>query len=126
MSATYDGNSIFGLAVRCQMIPKASASQVNAFFGVSGVQSVYGGGRGRMFMISGLLVGEDHPAVDAAEATLLSYDDGIARVLVDTCGRTWSNVVFTGDYQPDPMGRRPLVDGSGWGLPYRATFRGNT
>jgi hypothetical protein len=125
-TAYYDGNAIFGLAVKVQHVPKASAAQVNAFFGVTGTQSVYGGGRGRTFMVSGVLVAADLSALDAAESTLLSYDDGLARVLTDTWGRNWPDVVFTGEYQPDPMGPRPLADGSGVGLPYRCTFRGNT
>ena len=124
MSATFNGSAIFGVAVKCQHTPRASAAQVNAFFGVSGTQSVYGGSRGRAFLVSGVLIAADLTTLAAAEALILAYDDGIGRVLVDTWGRAWPSVVFTGEYQPDPMGPRPLADGSGYGLPYRAVFRG--
>lgn len=121
-TAYFDGAAIFGLAVSVQHLPGASAQQINSYFGVTGQQLVYGGGRGRLFQIRGVLVGEDLSVLAGAEATLLSYDDGIARTLTDTWGRSWPYVCFTGQYQPDPMGPRPTV--GGWALPYRATFRG--
>ena len=84
---------------------------------------IYGGTRGRTFLISGVLVGDSIAAVAAAEATLLSYDDGVGRTLTDTLGRSWPAVVFTGQYQTDANGPQRLADGSGgWGLPYKATF----
>lgn len=124
-TAYYDGNAVFGLAVRCQMVQNPSAAQINAFFGVTGTQSVFGGGRGRVFQISGVLVGSDLSTLAAAEATLLTYDDGIARTLTDTWGRNWPNVVFV-NFTADPMGPRPLAGDSGVGLPYRCSFRGLT
>jgi hypothetical protein len=120
--AYYDGNAIFGLAVAVQHLPNPSAQQTTGFFGVTGTQLVFGGGRGRVFQIKGVLIGVDLAGLAAAEATLLSYDDGIARTLTDCWGRNWPQVVFTGQYQPDPVGPRPF-DG-GWALAYRATFRG--
>jgi len=125
MSIAYlDGAAVFGEAVKVQHAPNPSAQQVNSFFGISGSQVVWGGTRGRAFFITGVLIGQDIPSLAAAEAILLSYDDGISRVLTDTWGRDWPAVVFTGNYQPDPMGPRPAAgDGFfGWALPYRATF----
>src|SRR4051812_2856382 len=113
--AFLDGNSVFGLAVSVQHSQNPSAQQINAFFGVSGQQMIFGGGRGRVFMISGVFIGSDLSDLAAAEAALLSYDDGIARTLTDPWGRSWPYVVSSGDYHADPKGPRPF-DG-GWGLP---------
>lgn len=121
-TAYFDGNAIFGIAVGVQHTVNPSAQQINAFFGVSGSQMIYGGTRGRVFMIKGVFIGDDLTVLASAEAALLSYDDGIARVLTDTWGRNWPYVVHGGDYHADPGGPRPF-DG-GWALPYRVTFRG--
>jgi hypothetical protein len=121
-TAYFDGNSVFGLAVKVQQTKNPSAQQINAFFGVTGTQMIYGGGRGRVFMISGVLIGSDLTELNAAESTLLSYDDGIARTLTDPWGRSWPYVVSSGDYHADPAGPRPF-DG-GWAIAYRCTFRG--
>lgn len=100
MSTAYlDGAAVFGLAVRCQHVPKASALQINTFFGVSGTQAVWGGGRGREFFVEGVLYGGSWDELAAAEAMLLSYDDGIARVFTDTWGKSWPSVIFQGHYQ---------------------------
>jgi hypothetical protein len=127
----YGGVPIFGLAVRIQQVPLQSAQQLEAFFGVPGRLSVFGGSRGRTFMISGVLYDVDIPTLNADEDIFTpgvngSVADGIARPLADTRGRTWANVVYIGEFQPDPMGPRPAVwgSGSGWALPYRAVFHG--
>ena len=130
MTAYYDGAAIFGLAVQCQHVPKASAAQINAFFGVSGTQYIWGGQRGREFFIQGVLTGTSWAELAAAEQLLLSYDDGISRVLTDTWGVDWPSVVFTGHYQRQG---KPLF-GSAQGddgtivpvvcQPYKATFHG--
>ncbi len=99
--ASFGGADIFGVAVTCQHIPSANEEQTNAFFGVTGTQALYGGGRGRVFEITGLLVGASQADVIAAENTLLSYADGIARDFVDTKGRTWPQVIFKGEFKPD-------------------------
>ena len=75
-----------------------SALQINEFFGLSGMQSLYGGGRGRVFFIEGVFVG-DNTSINAAVSTLLSYDDGVGRVLVDSFDNAWPNVVFS-RFQP--------------------------
>lgn len=120
--AYYNGSNIFGLAVSVQHVPNPSAQQINSYFGVTGSQMIYGGGRGRVFHITGVLIGTDVSDLASAEATILSFDDGIARTLTDTWGRNWPYVVFVGEFTPDQKGPRPF-DG-GWALPYRATFRG--
>lgn len=121
---TYNGENIFGSAVRFQHVARPRAQQVVAFFGVSGTQVLDGGGRGRAFLIRGVLTAPTLQGLNAIEARFLDYADGIARVLVDNRGRAWPNVVFRGEFVPDPRGVVPA--GSGWALPYRAVFHGLT
>jgi hypothetical protein len=128
---TYGGQPIFGLAVKIEEIPAQCAQQVESFFGVDGLLSVFGGSHNRSFSISGVLFDEDLQTLNADEDLFTpgvngSLADGIARPLFDTRGRTWANVVYLGQFQPDPMGPRPAVWGSGggWALPYRAVFHG--
>jgi hypothetical protein len=118
--ATYNSDSIFGLAVTIVHELNPPAEQLNAFFGVTGTQSLYGGLRGRVFLISGLLWGTDMGALNTAEAVYLNYCDGKARTLVDTRGRTFPSVLL----KPlQPQGR-VLQDGRGLFLPYRGVANG--
>lgn len=121
---SFGGSSIFGMAVHFQHVPRPNAHQVNSFFGVDGNVVLSGGTRGRTFEVSGALVGENLAELLAAESTLLSYADGIARTLIDPAGRSFSNVCFHGEYLPSPEG--PIFTGSGFCLPYRAVFHGLT
>lgn len=120
-----DGSAVFGLSTKVIMNPNAVAHQESQFFGVNGQQTLFGGSRGRMFMISGVLVANDYPGIAAAEANLLSFADGNAHTLIDNWGRSWPNVVFKAEYQPFDQGPRPLA-GGGLCLPYRAVFYGLT
>lgn len=121
---TYDGVNIFGAAVKFQHLAHPHAQQSNAFFGVTGTQSLYGGGRGRLFLVRGLLLGATLADLNAAEAVFRSYADGLARTLVDPRGQSWPNVVFRGEFIPDSRG--PYRTVQGWALPYRAVFHGLT
>ena len=128
---TFGGIPIFGVAVHIEQVPAQSAQQVEAFFGVPGVLSVFGGHRGRSFQISGVLFDVDLESLNNDENFFTpgvtgSMADGIARTLFDTRGRSWANVVFLGQFQPDPMGPRPAVGaaGGGYALPYKAVFHG--
>jgi hypothetical protein len=128
---TYGGVPIFGLAVHIEQVPAQAAQQTEAFFGVPGLLSVFGGSRGRTFQVQGVLYDESLVLLNADEAIFTpgvsgSVADGIARTLFDTRGRSWANVVYLGQFQPDPMGPRPgsWGSGSGWVLPYRAVFHG--
>jgi hypothetical protein len=128
---TYGGVPIFGLAVKIEEVPLQCAQQLEAFFGVPSMMSVFGGTRGRTFNISGVLYDVDLPTLNSDEDIFTpgvdgSVADGVARPLFDTRGRTWANVIYLGQFQPDPMGPRPAVwsGSAGWALPYRAVFHG--
>jgi hypothetical protein len=128
---TYGGVPIFGTAVHIEQVPMQAAQQLEAFFGVPGLLSVFGGTRGHTFQISGVLYDVDLPTLNVAEDVFTpgvsgSVADGIARPLADTRGRTWANVVYLGQFTPDPNGPRPAVwsGSSGWALPYRVVFHG--
>ena len=117
-----DGSFIFGTACNVIHAPIPNQAQEDSYFGITGVTRIDGGGRGRLFHVHGVFVAADLASIAAAEATLLSYADGITRTFTDTYGRSWSNTVFTGDYHPDPGGPR-FVGGGGWSLRYQCTLR---
>lgn len=116
MATTYDGAAIFGTALKVMMVVNPSAAQIDGFFGVTGRQNLYGGGRGRVFFLEGLLVGADMAGLAAAAATILSYDDGIGRVFVDDFWGTYDHVIFR---RFEPIRRLPTPH-----LPYRVQFDG--
>ncbi len=129
--ATLDGQNIFGVAVKMKVVSNPSAIQVVEFFGVDGLFGLYGGRRGLTVAISGVLVALDVGGINAAESAFASFDDGLGHTLLDTRGRSWSNIVFKGDFQPDDQGPRPanFPDGfggraAGWALPYKAMMIG--
>jgi hypothetical protein len=124
MDPLFGGLNIFGTACHSIHIPRANAQQVDAFFGVNGKLTLYGGSRGRIHEITGVLIGGTLGEVIAAEGSMLSYADGIARDYTDTQGRTWPNTIFNGEYQPSPEG--PKITDFGWCLPYRAVLHGLT
>lgn len=121
MSTAYYADFSLGLAPRVTMTTNPSEKQLNTFFGYSGVQSLWGGTRGRVFEVQAVFGGANIAAVVALRDALLAYDDGIARTLTDTAGTIWSNVVFSGAFQPTGpyLARGTLIY-----LPYRAVFEG--
>jgi len=123
--ATLDGSPVFGLAVHVQMNPHPNAQQINEFFGVNGTQTLFGGTRGRTFMISGVLLGDQVADINAAEAALLAFADGNPHTLIDDRGRVFNNVIFRGEYQSFEQGPRPLA-GGGVALPFKCTMQGLT
>lgn len=120
MAATYGGSLIFGysVSIRHQCLPPAQ--QVNGFFGLSGTQSLWGGLRGRVFVVRGLWFGEDLATLNGMEDVYHTYIDGIARDLVDTRGRAWPWVLL----EPPEVAPRVLRDARGFYLPYQGTLRG--
>jgi hypothetical protein len=122
---TLDGNPVFGYASNVLHTPHPNAQQINAFFGANGQQTLHGGSRGRMFMISGVFAGSSLYDIANAEAALLSFADGQPHTLVDNLGRMWTNVIFRGEYQPFAEGPR-LLAGGGWCLPFKCVLEGLT
>lgn len=121
MSTAYYGAFSLGYAPRVSMTPNPSEKQLNTFFGYSGVQSLWGGRRGRVFDVQAVFAGANLAAVVALRDALLAYDDGVARTLTDTAGTVWTNVVFSGAFQP--LGPY-MASGTQIILPYRAVFEG--
>ena len=122
---TLDGNAIFGNAVTVIHNPHPNAQQINHFFGTDGQQTLFGGMRRTDIHHLRSPVGAEHAGLNAVEATLLSYADGLTHTLVDNRGRIWPNVIFRGEYAASPIGPRPLA-GGGWCLPYRLVMEGLT
>jgi hypothetical protein len=120
---TLDGSPVFGDAVNVVHNPRPNVQQRNEFFGINGQQTLFGGTRGRVFMISGVLVADDLGGINSLESSLLSYADGLPHTLVDNRGRVFQNVLFCGEYQPYAGGPRPLA-GGGYCLPYKLVMEG--
>ena len=117
MPASYGANFIFGRAVKMRTVVNPTADQINSFFGVNGMESLFGGTRGRVTLVEGLLV--DPSDISNPEETFVSYNDGVARVLVDTRGYTYENVKF-GAFEP---GDRIMLTSDGYYCrTYRASF----
>jgi hypothetical protein len=113
--ATLNGDNIFGFSVQMPSQMNPTSQQLNSFFGVNGLQSLYGGLRGRVFMISGVLFGATLGDLAAAQNAWENYVNGIGYELVDTMGRAWSPVLL----QPLVPQGRILVDYRGFYLPYQ-------
>lgn len=126
--ATYGGANIFGLCLSCQETINPAATQVNSAFGVDGTHALYGGTRGRIFMIKGAFIGLSKAACFASEQQLKTYIDGQARTLVDNHGNVYPNVLFDGRYQADPRKPQPAVYGGAyvWAYLYELEMRGLT
>lgn len=90
--ALFGGTNVFGTAVSMATADNPRENQLNAYFGLSGLESIDGGGRGRATQASGLLHGRSPGELAAAEARFRSFNDGIARPLTDTLGLVWPNV----------------------------------
>lgn len=114
----YGGIPMFGRSVKCSMQMNPPAEQLNAFFGVNGTQRLFGGLRGRVFLVDGLLLGATIFDLSDAELLILSYNDGIGRVFEDSYGRQWPSTVFR-DYQPQG---RIMYDARGYYQVYKAVY----
>lgn len=118
--ATFGGASIFGRAVKVSTVRDPVERQENGYSGLNGVESLSLGSRGGMTTVIGLLTGAATSDLEAAEETIRSYNDGIARTLVDSYGISWVYVVLV-DYQP--QGRIVRDPYRGYCRPYVARFR---
>lgn len=116
---SYGGVNIFGYAVRIITADNPRQAQENKFFGLSGIERLDGGLAGRFTSAEGLHYGIDATALATVQETFRSYNDGIARALVDNRGVTWLNVVLEG-FQPQG---RVLQDSRGYYQAYQARFK---
>ncbi len=130
MLLTLDGESIFGFPLECRMLLNPSARQTSAFFGISGVQSVFGGSRGRVFQVRGLFYGPTPFDCDLAVNNLETFADGRARVLTKTysdgSSSFWPNVVYMNEYQPEGAPLLQAGDSGTWVQAYRLQLHGLT
>lgn len=126
-TAFYDGNALFGPAPQVRMTPNPTASQEASFFGSAGSVASFGGTRGRIFEVTGILVsdvaGYDFSELQALCAQIESYADGVGRVFTDTLGRSWPYVVLR-QFMPGKHCWATLEDGLHAALPFKAIFQG--
>jgi hypothetical protein len=117
----YDGLNIFGRSVECKIVDNPRERQENAFFGLTGVESLDGGDRGRVAVVDGVLYGAYATDFGNALSLLRSYRDGVARPFVDQYGLTWQYALLD---RFEPKGR-VRYDPNSWGFvqDYQATFR---
>jgi hypothetical protein len=90
--AIFDGQNIFGASVSCVTADNPRAAQDNAYPGLSGIESLDQGLRGRFTTVTGILYGPGVGGLAAAEATVRNYNDGYAYTFVDNSGTAWAQV----------------------------------
>jgi len=105
-----DGQNIFGLACKMRTVDNPRAQQQNAYPGLSGLESLDQGLRGRFTSCEGILYGANSGWLATAQATFRSFNDGAAHVLVDSFGVSWANVKLEAF---EPQGRVQILAGSG-------------
>jgi hypothetical protein len=89
---SFGGVYIFGTSVSMRTTDNPRATQINSFFGISGLETLDGGARGRFTAVSGVISGSSAAVLASGEAMFRSYSDGIARTLVDNFGTAWPDV----------------------------------
>lgn len=116
---SYGGVDIFGYSVQIATADNPRQSQENKFFGLDGIERLDGGLAGRFTTVQGVHFGVSAFALATVQETFRSYNDGLARVLIDSRGVTWPDVVLESF---EPQGRI-VADYQGYYQPYRARFR---
>jgi hypothetical protein len=117
------GAPVFGYAAMIHPLPNPPALQLDAYAGLNGQVSQFGGTRGGRIRITGHFVEEDIPTVNNDLATLVSYNDGIARTIVDCEGIPYFNCVFAGLSSPRAAIAVPgFGDSGGWLKEYSVEF----
>ena len=89
---SYGGVPIFGGAVTMRTADNPREKQVNAFFGLSGLETLDGGLRGRTTLVTGLLYGNT-PSLLTPRPRRPSHSytmSGVAKVLIDSLRTAWS------------------------------------
>ena len=90
--ATFNGIPIFGSAVEMLTVENPREEQLNAFFGLSGLESLDGGGRGGVTQVKGILGGLGAAGLGGAWSLFANFQDGQSYTLVDTLGTAWPDV----------------------------------
>lgn len=119
--ATFNGQSIFGVVFSMATQDNPRAEQRNAFPGVSGVESLDLGRRGRVTTVSGRLGDSTRAGLATAEALFRSYNDGLAYSLYDNGGVLWANVKLD-RFAPEGRVQVGLFGGPLYSRKYEATF----
>ncbi len=117
--ASYGGASIFGTSLSMTTAQPPREAQINAFFGVNGLECLDGGARGRVTFARGLLIGNSALELNLAENLFRSFHDGQARILVDNIGNTWPDVRMLAFL---PLGRVRQSPSGVFFRPYVARF----
>ncbi len=117
--AAYGGVNLFGIAVTMSTADHPREKQINSYFGLSGLETLDGGSRGRVTSVGGVLVGRTPAELAQAEATFRTYSDGLTRDLSDSLGTTWTNVRLE-SFQP--LGRIRQSPQGMFFRSYRAQF----
>ena len=117
----FNGQNIFGYAVSMTTADNPRSAQENAYPGLSGVESLDQGFRGRFTICEGILIGPDRYSVGAQENLFRSYNDGTTYILIDVYGYAWLNVKLDSF---EPQGKGLSFSGSGNAMrKYTARFR---
>ena len=117
---TLDGNAVFGVAVNFTAMPNPPSIQRDAYPGLNGQVSQFLGTRGGRIRVTGRYVEFDVPTVNNDLATLISYQDGIARTIVDCEGNAYFNCILAHVLPPKPAVPCPAV--GGWLKEYTVEF----
>lgn len=119
--ASFNGQTIFGVAVTMETVDNPRSVQTNSYPGLNGTEELDQGKRGRYTVVSGQLVGATPADLNANEMLVRSYDDGLAYVLTDTFGNLWANVKLESF---EPQGRVRVFAWSGvYFRPYRIRMK---
>lgn len=118
--ALYGGSALFGNSVVCKVMPHESAAQKSAYFGVNGQFNLWGGQRGAMIEVRGVLVADTYSDLSGLIQSIKSCDDGVGRPFVDSYGNVYNNTVFR---RYTPAAERVFrTAGGGWAEVYQCTF----
>jgi len=89
---SFDGIAMFGYGVQMRTGEPEREVQTASFFGINGIASINGGGRGRKTMVAGMLRGTTLEEYNAAEQLFYLYLNAGNFLLTDTQGRYWPQV----------------------------------
>lgn len=116
---SFAGLNLFGIAVTMSTADNPRERQENSFPGLSGVESLDMGSRGRFTSVEGTLMGADAAELGQMLTLFRSFKDNRAYVLVDMFNDGWPYVMLD-VFQPIPP-VHSNADGRYW-QKYRARF----